>query len=236
MAVPPPGRRPLPGVAATGCSPTASTSPDGLRPLRHSLRRAPRARGRVVRPLRRPGPPPHPGRGDRDHAGGGRVALPPARPGAPRPARTGLGPGRRPWHGGGAARGGDGARRGVRRGCGPRRGGRRGRRRPACRRGRGGGAPERGVPRRRRRRWRLDQGRRRVARDQAARRPHQGADRPPRRGRGHGPLADRAATADALSRALARGAGGLRGHVRGRCRLLGQRDRGRACTSCCASA
>ena len=45
-----------------------------------------------------------PGRGGRDHARGGRLALPPARPGAPRAARARFGAGRRPGHGGRAAR------------------------------------------------------------------------------------------------------------------------------------
>ncbi len=114
--------------------------------------------------------------------------------------------GRRARHGGRAAAGGGGTWRGLRDGCGARRGGGRGRHAPR-RGGRGRGASERGVRRRRRGRWRLDRRGGRMARRAAAGRPHQGADRAPRRRGGDGGVAHRAAAAHPLSRALARRAG-----------------------------
>ena len=229
VAVPAPGRRPLPGPAAADGVRRRGRRRDGLRPLRHALRRPAPERGRVVRPLRRAGAAPGARRDRRDHAGGGQLALPPARAGAPRAARARFGAGRRPRHGGRAPPGRGGTRRHVRARCGARRPGgrrRRGSRGRTPRRGRrGGGASERGLRRGRRRRWRLDRGGRRVARHETARRPHEGPDRASRRRGGDGRVADRAAAAHPLSRALARGAGGLRRHVRGRGRVLRQRDR-----------
>ena len=208
----------------------------GLRPLRHPLRRPARDRGRVVRPLRR----------------AWCCAARPARSPRSRPEEASslfppLGPVHRVLHAPGSARvDGRGmaaalrqaaAARGVAFVTGAAHGVVAGAAGGAPRRGRRGrGAPERGVRRGGRRRRRLDGGGGRVARHAAARRPDQGADRASRRRRGHGGVADRAAAAHPLSRALARRAGGLRRHLRGRGRVLRQRDRGRASTSCCASA
>ena len=157
-----------------------------------------------------------PGDDHRDHAGGGQLALPPARARAPRAARAQLGAGRRPRHGRRAAPGGAGTWRRLRDGRGTRRGGGAAGGGTRQRRGRRGGGPsERGLRRGCRGRWRLDRGGGRVARHAPAGRADEGPDRAPRRGGGDGGVADRPAAAHPLSRALARGAGGLRGHVRG---------------------
>ena len=240
VAVPAPGRRALPGPAAAAgvrrrgrrrgrATAPAASSPSACAPSEDEW----------FAPFAEHGAPPLARRGRRDHAGGGRLALPAARAGAPRAARARFGPGRRPGHGGRAARGA--RRRGASRSCAGAAhgvdGGRRARGRRAT------STPSR---------WR---GTSNVACDAVAvaggawtRRPASGSAPGcpvgPTKGQivhlgvegGHGRVADRAAAAHPLSRALARGAGGLRGHVRGRRRLLGQRHRRRVSTSSCASA
>ena len=83
VALPAPGRRALPGAAGAPGRRRGRRRRGGLRRLRRPLPRPARPRGRVVRPVRRPGPAAVAGRGVRDHPRGGRVALPAARPGPP---------------------------------------------------------------------------------------------------------------------------------------------------------
>ncbi len=156
-----------------------------------------------------------PGRGGRDHPGGGRALFPPLGPVHRVLHAPGLGPGRRPGHGGRAPAGGGGTRGGVRRGRGARRGGRGAVAGAASTRSRW---RARHTWRAARSPWRAAPGRRRgrVVRRTPARRPHEGADRASRRRRRRRALAHRAAAADPLPRALARWAGGLRRDLRGR--------------------
>ena len=106
MAVPASGaarttRRCWRALPRTGPRSTAA----GYAHLRRPLARLARPRGRVVRTVRRPGPAPVTGRGGRDPGGRGRGALPTARAGSPCAARARRRPRRRARHGGGAPRG-----------------------------------------------------------------------------------------------------------------------------------
>ena len=226
LAVPPPCRRPLPGPAAT----------DGRR--RRGHRRAGYGRCGMLSLGLRPNEdewfapfaelvaPPLARRNHRDHARGGQLALPPARPGAPRPARAGFGAGRRPRHGRRATPGRGGARRCLRgrRGHGVLAGGRR--RSPRARRGRRGrGPPERGLRSGCRRRWRLDRRHRRVAGHRLPVGPtkgqivHLGVGAETE----EWPIVQPLLTHYLVP--VARGPGGLRWHVRGGRRVLRQRHR-----------